>query len=282
MISYSKHPEVARALVEATKVANVPTPPPGISSVMGEVVRHPAFLAPLAMMAVGGVVGGTQSLVTKLLEAKKKNETFRGMLDLNPTLKGQNQTTVKRVFNSLHSANPHFMNDPMVAGALVHNTIEAQGAYGMDQPMVALAKQVSELSQGRASITSALEKEKKMRSSWAEPAREAVRGGFEAAADIKNKMDALEQPFDKLKREMSAFAHQKAQFEHERAQERREADIRRADEAMAALEARNARENRRVEELEARARAAQPGPGSTPVSGQRGFASVMSRLGSLL
>lgn len=242
MISYSKHPAIAAAMVEATKRANAPPP-----SVISQVLHHPAFLAPLAMMGVGAAVGGAQSFVTKLLDAKKKNETFRGMLDLNPTLKKQDQTTVKRVFNSLHAANPHFMNDPMVAGALVHNTIEAQGAYGMDQPMVALAKQVSELSQGRASIVSAMEKEKKMRSSWAEPAREAVRGGFEAAADVRAEMKA--DPMRALEKAKQEFHDEKARFQMARDTAAHQEKMREADARYQGLEEAHGALSKKVENL---------------------------------
>lgn len=239
MISYSKHPEVALALAGATKVANAPPP-----SLFHDVVRHPAFLAPLAMMGVSAAVGGAQSFITKLLDAKKKNETFQGMLRLNPTLRGQDQTTVKRVFNSLHSANPHFMGDPMVAGALVHNTIEAQGSYGMDQPMVALAKQVSELSQGRASITSALEKERKMRSSWGEKAEKAVEGGFKAVEAIQKSQE--EAPFKDLAHERFTFGREKAKFEAGQEKERHEKSVADMRDAIDRLreEGRQARESR--------------------------------------
>lgn len=240
MISYSKHPEVALALAGATKVANAPPP-----SLLHDVIRHPAFLAPLAMMGVSAAVGGAQSFITKLMDAKKKNETFQGMLHLNPTLRGQDQTTVKRVFNSLHSANPHFMGDPMVAGALVHNTIEAQGAYGMDQPMVALAKQVSELSQGRASITSALEKERKMRTSWGEKAEKAVAGGFDAVQAIQAAQE--EAPFKDIRRERQSFQDERNAFERARALEAHQEKERNLERAVGALEA---RANRAVGQLQ--------------------------------
>jgi len=233
-IRYSQHTKVAHALVEATKTANAPPP-----SLISDIVRHPAFLAPLAMMGVGAAVGGAQSLVTRLADAKKKNDTFRGMLQLNPTLRDQDQTTVKRVFSSLHAANPHFMNDPMVAGALVHSTIEAQSAYGMDQPMVALAKQVSELSQGRASIVSSLEKERKMRSSWGEAAQRAVQGGFEAVKDIQAEQKA--QPLAALRREKEKFEDQVNKFQRERAVEAQRAAVDRATREIEQLENRRQR-----------------------------------------
>lgn len=243
MISYSKHPEVARALAGATKVANAPPP-----SLFHDVIRHPAFLAPLAMMGVSAAVGGAQSFITKLMDAKKKNETFQGMLRLNPTLRNQDQTTVKRVFNSLHSANPHFMGDPMVAGALVHNTIEAQGSYGMDQPMVALAKQVSELSQGRASITSALEKEKKMRTSWGEKAEKAVEGGFKAVEAIQKAQE--EAPLKDLQRERLTFQDMKNKFERDRAEEAHQEKLRNLEGAVGALETRLNRANEGIQRSE--------------------------------
>lgn len=283
MISYSKHPEVALALAGATKVANAPPP-----SLFHDVVRHPAFLAPLAMMGVSAAVGGAQSFITKLMDAKKKNETFQGMLRLNPTLRGQDQTTVKRVFNSLHSANPHFMGDPMVAGALVHNTIEAQGAYGMDQPMVALAKQVSELSQGRASITSALEKEKKMRSSWGEKAEKAVAGGFEAVQAIQKAQE--EAPFKDIARERLQFQDMKNKFERDRAEETHQEKQRNLQAAVEALEGRLNRTNQGLQHSEGAYSQHGPrfsglgglqfdphGGGSTPVpasSGGTGISSV--------
>jgi hypothetical protein len=149
---YSKHPVMRAAMA---KVANA-----ALGGALRETFTQPSVLAPMIVSGGLAVAGGVHSLASKLMQAREKNQNFKEMLKLTPVLRDKDQVSVKRYYNSLHRVNPHFMGDPLVAGALVYRAIDAQESLGgMHQPSSALAGMVGELAQGRSNFANALDKE---------------------------------------------------------------------------------------------------------------------------
>jgi hypothetical protein len=152
-MTYSKHPLAQGAMKTALFGA-----PPGVG---GKLLENPGVQAALAGTALSAGVAGISGGVSYLKDVYDRSQSFKQMLELTPSLREHgDQAAVKRYFNSLHRVNPHFMNDPSVAGALVHRVIEAQDQLGgAGQPSSALASMVSELAKGRADLSRAVAEE---------------------------------------------------------------------------------------------------------------------------
>jgi hypothetical protein len=190
-MEYSKHPLAVRAMSKiASPLPSAPLSNPTFRQLAGEAVKSPAFLGLAAGTALSGVASGVVAGASKLKDLYDRTQSYKQMLALTPVLRDHDdQTQVKQYFNSLHRANPHFMNDPLVAGALVHRVIEAQQDLGGGggRPSPALATMVSELASGRAQLTSAFERESKMQPNIGGPLKEIVAKGFETAGEIAAK-----------------------------------------------------------------------------------------------
>lgn len=158
-MGYSKH-ALARS---AMKVAE-----PSWGQAFQKAKMSPEFLGAVGSAGVGLGVTGIMAAGAKLKEMYDRNKSFKEMLSLTPALREANQDDVKRYFNSLHRMNPHFMNDPMIAGAHVHRVIESQQSLGgAGQPAMALATMAGELAKGRSDFTAALQREHGMKPDYA-------------------------------------------------------------------------------------------------------------------
>lgn len=150
-MAYSKHP-LAQAAMKTAAL------PPGIG---GKMLENPLVQGALASTAISAGIAGVSAGASLLKDVYDRSRSFKQMLELTPALRDHSdQASVKRYFNSLHRVNPHFMNDPSVAGALVHRVIESQESLGgAGRPASALATMVSDLAKGRADLSRAVAEE---------------------------------------------------------------------------------------------------------------------------
>lgn len=177
-MAYSKH-RIAIASMEKSAAGEV--------GAAKSILRSTPFLMAASLTGLGLGVAGAQSGYEKLKNIYDRNKSYKEMLALTPVLRQHKDPgSVKRYFNSLHRLNPHFMNDPTIAGALVYRAIESQEALGggLGQPSTALAGMAGELAQGRSSFATALDRERHKSDpmKYLEP---MVRAGFEQAENIR-------------------------------------------------------------------------------------------------
>jgi hypothetical protein len=134
-----------------------------------------------AVLALEAGSGALSSGVSKLKNMYERHQSYKGMLELAPSLRQQDQGTVKRYFNSLHRLNPHLMNDPLVAGGIVSQAIESQEAMGgLKQPAMAISRMAGDLVKGRSDFASAMSREG-TGPNLAQHLRPVVQAGFEQA-----------------------------------------------------------------------------------------------------
>jgi len=162
-----------------------------------------------AMLALEAGSGALSSGVSKLKNMYERHQSYKGMLELAPSLRQQDQGTVKRYFNSLHRLNPHLMNDPLVAGGIVSQAIESQEAMGgLKQPAMAISRMAGDLVKGRSDFASAVSREGGG-PSLAQHLRPVIQAGFEQA----EKLRLGDTPEGKLKAQLEL---ERAGFEKER------------------------------------------------------------------
>jgi len=177
-----------------------------------------------AMLALEAGSGALSSGVSKLKNMYERHQSYKGMLELAPGLRQQDQGTVKRYFNSLHRLNPHLMNDPLVAGGIVSQAIESQEAMGgLKQPAMAISRMAGDLVKGRSDFATALSREGGG-PNLAQHLRPVIQAGFEQA----EKMRLGDTPEGKLKAQLelerAGFAKERDALDQARIQAaRREA-----------------------------------------------------------
>lgn len=153
-MAYSKHPLAQAAMSKSAGVL------PTWKDVKTTFRENPMLVASTAATGVGMGLSGLSAAASKLKDMYDRHSTYKQMLELNPVLRDSDPTMTKRYFNSLHKINPHFMGDPLIAGALVHRVIENQNDFGgVGRPSTALAAMAGELAQGRASMSKAISDE---------------------------------------------------------------------------------------------------------------------------
>lgn len=91
---------------------------------------HPEQWKNLAMAGAGAAaiqVGGSlgQMAVDKVRNHMSYAKSYKGMVETNPDLAKADSKLVQRTFNTLHTFNPQYAADPMVAGAFVRSIVES-------------------------------------------------------------------------------------------------------------------------------------------------------------
>lgn len=173
-MTYSKHPLI-RAQMEKASMD----------------FRSVAMSAPVmgagAALAVEMGGGLLSSGVRKLKDMYDRNQSYKGMLELSPELRGKDQAVVKRYFNSLHRLNPHFMNDPLIASGIVYQAIENQETAlgGLHAAPMAVSRMAGDLVRNRSDFASALQRESDRGPGLASRLAPLVQKGFEEADKIR-------------------------------------------------------------------------------------------------
>ncbi len=155
-VTYSKHPLAVSAMVKSAGFMDFARP------LAHNLMESPAFMGAATTAGVSMGVAGISAGYDKLKDMYERNQSYKGMLQLTPVLREhKDPASVKRYFNTLHRLNPHFMNDPMIAGAMVFRAIDAQESLGgLGQPSSALAGMAGELATGRKAFSESLRAEK--------------------------------------------------------------------------------------------------------------------------
>jgi hypothetical protein len=117
----------------------------GYKSVLKSLFSSPSFVAALgAPMVAGGVHFAAKKMKAKE-DATARAEAYKGMLELNPTLRQRDQKRVAQIYSSLGNVNPIMARDPLVAGAFVNNIMENTSQLGDEAGNQALLAQVKEM-----------------------------------------------------------------------------------------------------------------------------------------
>ncbi len=74
------------------------------------------------VMAAGGAALSGLSAIKENID---KNRGFKAMLELNPGIRKMDRPRVKATFNSLHTMNPDYANDPLISGSFIAKTMES-------------------------------------------------------------------------------------------------------------------------------------------------------------
>lgn len=192
---YSKHPIVSSAM----KTAAAPSMKRLGDFAKKMLTDHPGPSLALAGSALATGASVAYSGYEVLRDAVQKSLAYKDMLAQNPSLRQhKDQAVVKKYFDSMHRMNPHFMNDPLFAGAQVHNVLEAQQSFGgTGQVPMALATAMSELAQGRGKFVGALRDESNSRPNFGRIETVAQHAGqlFNEIRDqpYQKKLDAMKE-----------------------------------------------------------------------------------------
>lgn len=130
-MTFSKHAaaqaffaQVAPPSEEPEKTANVAQAAGQVAKqtfgqTVGNVVKHPAFWGPVALMGAGRALDAGADALQRIQSAKAKGQAFQQMIAQNPGLRERQPEHVQKFFNTLFTVNPQLAMDPTVAGRWV-------------------------------------------------------------------------------------------------------------------------------------------------------------------
>lgn len=211
-MTYSKHP-LMQAQME--KVAF------GFKDMKSIAYSAPVMTAG-AMIALETGSGLLSSGVGKLKNMYERNSSYKGMMEMSPELRSKDQKTVKRYFNSLHRLNPHFMNDPLIAGGIVQQAVEAQESMGgLKAPAMAVSRMAGDLVKNRSDFAAAIQREAPTGPSIAQQLRPVLQAGIEQA----HAMRLGDTPEGRLKAQIDKDIQRLEGLEHNQLKVRRQGEV---------------------------------------------------------
>ena len=89
-----------------------------------DTVGRKALMFGAGAAGISGGIKGVEALSDSVAKPIKKRSAFNKMMADNPSLKKENPTDVKRVFNTLFRFNPKMAGDPLVAGSFMKRTLQ--------------------------------------------------------------------------------------------------------------------------------------------------------------
>lgn len=90
---------------------------------LGHFAEKAVTLGAVGVPLITATAAGASALYDKMTAASRKAKAFKAMVTENPHLNSHNQVLVQRYFNTLHTLNPQFADDPTVAASFVNNAI---------------------------------------------------------------------------------------------------------------------------------------------------------------
>lgn len=271
-MTYSKHPLMRSSMQKVAvdfKSIMTSTPVMGAGAV-------------LALEAGSGLLSAG---VGKLKSMYERNQSYKGMMQMSPELRSKDQKTVRQYFNSLHRLNPHFMNDPLIAGGIVQQAVEAQESMGgLKAPAMAISRMAGDLVKNRSDFAAALQREGPSGPSIAQHLRPVIHAGFEQAEKMRlgltpeaQQARALEKATGEHRTALDAL--RQAEFKQMKArdvagfQAAREQRMQQLNDLGSRISKMEARE-RELQETAARQGAARQGAASTIADAARSMMSV--------